>query len=326
VLVTGALGVNGVWTIRSLLDLGADVLATGRTANFELAPELEGSVAFRALDVTSPKDVHDVVDGYRPDVIAHLAALLPGAAQADPRRGFEVNLMGTANVLAAAQESGVRRVVYTSTKGVYGAVTGRHGHPAYEPMPENGEVHPVLIYDWSKYAGEGLGENHARNGDFEFASLRFASIYAPGKLKRHGPLSLASRMIEEPAAGKPFRLAQGGDQLDDYIYVRDAGEAVALLALHPEPLRHAVYNVGTGRAVSLHELAGAVRRHVPGADIEIGAGFDPLGLGIPYHLALDGTRMADEFGWRPRYDFDTGVADYLDVLRQLDAPREVAAR
>jgi UDP-glucose 4-epimerase len=327
VLVTGALGVNGVFVLRSLLERGADVVATGRNRNFELAPDLEGVVPFERLDVRSLDETRRVLAEARPEVVVHLAAMMPGAAHDDPYAGFEVNVMGTANVLEAARGAGVERVVYTSSKGVYGAVTGRHGHPAYEPMPEDGPLVPVLAYDYSKLAGEGLGDAYARIGGPEFASMRFGSIYGPGKLKRHGPMSLASRLVEDPLAGRPVRVERGGEQRDDYLYVRDVGDAVALVALHPEPLRHRVYNVGSGRAATLEELAEAVRRRLREAEIELGPGLDPLGLGIPYYVVLDASRMLAEFGFRPRFDFDAGVADYVETVERLGAGRaRVAGR
>jgi UDP-glucose 4-epimerase len=316
VLVTGALGVNGVWTLRALLDRGADVLAVGRHPNFELAPDLEGVIPFRRVDVTRPEQVRAAIGEYRPIVIVHLAALMSGAAQADPFAGFEFNLGGVANVVRAAWDAGVPRVVYTSSKGVYGPVLGPHGHPTYEPLPEDAPLRPTTVYDYSKLAGEGLGENVMRQGGPEFASIRFATIYGPGKAARHGPMSIASQLVELPLSGRPVHVPQGGDQRDDYVYVRDVAEATALIALHPERLRHAVYNVGTGAARTLGELADAVRRHVPDAEIEIGAGLDPLGLGIPYYSAFDCSRIEAELGWRARFDFDAAVADWIAATRR----------
>jgi len=319
VLCTGALGVNGVWALRSLLERGADVLATDLREDFALGPELAGEVGFAALDITDADAVDAAVAGFRPDVVVHMAALMPAQAQADPDLGYRVNVCGTAHVLRAARAHGVRRVAFTSSKGAYGAVVGPHGHPAYESLREDAPVRPVTVYDHAKVASEGLGLNYARGGGPEFVALRFANIYGPGKLARHGPMSLVSRLIEDAAAGRPTRIAQGGDQRDDQVYVRDAGEAIALAALKEDLPAAAVYNVASGEAPALRDLGEIVRAVVPGADIEIGPGLDPMGLGIPYYSVLDRTRARAELGFSARFDLRAGIADYVARLQGAPA-------
>jgi UDP-glucose 4-epimerase len=314
VICTGALGVNGVWALHSLLDRGATVLATDVREDFGLAPDLADAVEFAELDVTSVDAVRAAVADFRPDAIVHLAALMPAQCQADPDAGYRVNVMGTAHVLRAARELGVGRVVFTSSKGAYGAVEAHHGHPDYVPLPETARVRPVTVYDHAKVASEGLGDNYAATGGPEFVALRFAAIYGPGKLARHGPMSLVSGLIESAWAGRPTRIEHGADERDDQLYVRDVGEAIALAALHPEPLPHTLYNVGTGRGPSLGEVAAAVRARVPGAEIEIGPGLDPMGVGVAYYSVFDGERARRDLGFQAEYDLDAGIADYLQRL------------
>jgi UDP-glucose 4-epimerase len=315
VLCTGALGVNGVWAVRALLHRGADVVATDAREDFSLAPELAGgAVVFRTLDVSDADAVDAAVAEVAPEVVVHMAALMPAAAQADPDRGYRVNVMGTANVLRAARAHGVCRVAFTSSKGAYGAIEGAHGHPGYAPLAEDAPLRPVSIYDHAKVASEGLGLNYAADGGPAFVALRFANIYGPGKLARHGPMSLVSRLIEDAWAGRPTRIAHGAQQRDDQVYVRDVGEAIALAALAPGLPRAAIYNVASGEAPTLAEIADAVRAAVPGADIEVGPGLDPMGLGVPYYCVLDQTRARRELGFAARYDLRSGIADYLQGL------------
>jgi UDP-glucose 4-epimerase len=314
VLCTGALGVNGVWALHALLERGCEVLATDTRADFALAPELEGQVAFAALDVTDADAVDAQVAAFRPDGVVHMAALMPAQAQADPDRGYRVNVMGTAHVLRAAARHDVARVTFTSSKGAYGAVLGAHGHPRYRPLAEDAPLRPVSVYDHAKVASEGLGFNVARGGGPQFVALRFANIYGPGKLARHGPMSLVSRLIEDAWAGRPTRVAQGADERDDQVYVRDVGEAIALAALADGLAPDALFNVSSGQAPSLAEIGDAVRAAVPGADIEIGPGLDPMQAGAPYYCVLDGTRARAELGFTARYDLAAGIADYLERL------------
>lgn len=313
VALTGALGVNGVFVLRELLAHGADLLATSHVRDFGLAPELENQVGFERVDVCRLDELRESFAAFRPEVIIHLAAILPVEAQADPRRGFEVNVMGTANVLAAARELGTRRVVFTSSKAAYGAVGGEHGHPTYRPIGEDDRCNPRAVYDHAKLASEGLGANFARTGGPEFVALRFATIFGPGKVGKHGPMSLASSIVEDAVAGRTVRIERGGDQRDDYIYAVPAAEAIVAAALHPAPLKHHVYNIGSGRGTSLTEYAALVKSEVPEARQEIGPGLDPMGFGVSYYSVFDCSRAA-EFGFEPP-DLQAGIHAFVAALR-----------
>jgi UDP-glucose 4-epimerase len=314
VVLTGALGVNGVWVLRALREQGVAVLATDVAPDFALAPELAGDVEFRPLDVRDLDQVRAAVGEFAPTVVIHLAAMLPAQAQADPHRGIAVNLMGTANVLQASREAGVRRVVFTSSKAAYGTVGGVNAHPTYAPLREDAKTDPVAVYDHAKLASEGVGTNFARTGGPEFVALRFASIYGPGKLVRHGPMSLLSRIIEDAYFGRPTRVERGAEQRDDYLYVKDVATATVAAALHEGPLGHHVYNIGTGRGVALEDVAQAVRDAVPGADIAVGPGLDPMGFGVSYYSVLDCTRARRDLGFEAQFDLQAGIADYLGLL------------
>ena len=313
IAVTGALGVNGVWLLRALVARGAEVLATDLSEDFELAPELSGTIPFKSVDVIRIEDLRTAFAEFRPDVVCHLAALLPVQAQADPHLGYQVNVMGTANVLQSAREVGVARVVFTSSKGAYGEVVGEYAHPSYVPLHEDARCHPVTVYDHAKLASEGLGANYARSGGPEFAALRFATIYGPDKVGRHGPMSTLSAIVEDAVAGRPVRLAQGGDQGDDCLYVRTAADAIARIAVHAAPLQSNVYNIGSGRAVPLAEFCATVREIVADADIEVGPGLDPMGFGVAYYSAFDCSRAIDEFGYQPA-TLRSGVQDFVNEL------------
>ncbi len=156
VAVTGALGVNGVFVIRSLLSRGVSVLATSHRQDFSLARDLVGLVEFSKVDVTRYEELLEPFERFKPDLIIHLAAILPVEAQHDPHRGFEVNVMGTANVLKVAREVGATRVVFTSSKAAYGEVRGRHAHPRYESISAEDHCHPWAVYDFAKLASEGI--------------------------------------------------------------------------------------------------------------------------------------------------------------------------
>lgn len=316
VLVTGGLGVNGSWVVRALVEQEHEVVVLENREDTSLIPDVADEIQVAVADVADVGQVHPVFEQHRPDVVVHMAAVI--RADQDPVAAVRVNIGGTVAVCEAAAATGVGRIVYTSSRAVYGALSGRHGHPEYVPVTEEHPRDPVALYDVTKVSCEELGRWYARNRGIEFVSLRFATIFGPGKLQRHGGFSTYSSMIELPAVGESVHLAQGGDQRDDAIYVVDIAEAVVAAVLAPGPLPHDAYNIGTGRTTSLHDLAEAVRDAVPGAVIEIGPGLDPMGMGVSYYGALDSTRARTELGWTPRFTIGAAVEHYLSTLDRLD--------
>jgi len=251
--------------------------------------------------------------------VVHLAAFV--AAERDPHTAIAVNVGGTAQVCAAAVDAGVRRVVHTSSKAVYGPTTGKRGFPTYEPITEDDDRLPRGMYDITKSAAEDVLDWYGRATDLECVNLRFSTIYGPGKLQRHGGhvgiglVSVYSSMIELPAAGRPFALDHGGEERDDLVYVLDVADAVATVATAPDPLRYTAYNVSSGRAISVAEFADAIRGVLPAAALEVGPGLNPMEAAEPAYMVLDHTRLADELGWRPRFDPDRAVRHYVEHVR-----------
>jgi hypothetical protein len=103
--------------------------------------------------------------------------------------------------------------------------------------------------------------------------LRFASTYGPGKTARHGKMGVMSQIVENPANGLPFHLAQGGDKKDDFVYNKDSAHGIYLATIAAQP-KSRVYNIGTGVGVTLNDFARVIRQHLPQARIEIGPGLN----------------------------------------------------
>jgi UDP-glucose 4-epimerase len=230
----------------------------------------------------------------------------------------QVNVMGTVNVLEAARAFDVQRVVYTSAKGVYGPILGEYGHPAYKPVPEDLPKNPKRIYDSAKLMGEQIGLYYHAHMGIDVVVLRFATTYGPGKTSRHGKMGVTSQIVENPANGLPFRIAQGGDEKDDFIYNKDSAYGIFLAATAENP-KSRVYNIGTGVGVTLNDVARVIRKHLPKADIEIGPGLNFLGMPYPASSVYDVSRARTELGYAPQYDLEKGIADYLESLERLKA-------
>ena len=316
ILLTGGLGVNGAWVTRKLVERGYRPIVLENRIDFSLVgPDFANGIEVVEADITDRDGLAAVLSEHKIQRIVHMAALITGI-QADMQNGFDVNAAGTVNVLEAASRAGVERIVYTSSRSVYGHIDGPKAHPIYEPITEDHPQRPFLVYDVCKVASEGMGRNYARMRGLQFVALRFAQIFGPGKLQRHGPYGLFSQLVESPLAGKPVKIPRGGDQRDDVIYVDDIAEAIVQAVLHPRPSYDA-YNISRGVGTTLHDFADAVRKVVLNAQIEIGNGLDYHGLGACYCGIMDNTRASVDLGFRPRFDIDSGVAHYIETMRKL---------
>lgn len=315
VLVTGGAGVIGSWVTRHLVELGITPVVYSSRADPALIRDVVDRVAVVRADILDLGALVRTIRRFGIRRVIHLSALMPPQCQENPWAAEQVNCGGTVNVLEAARSLELERVVYASAKGVYGVIPPPHGHPDYVPITEDYPRNPVSVYDATKLLGEHLGENYARNYGLQFVSLRYASTYGPGKLARHGPMSVHSRLVENALLGRPVVLPTGGDQGDDMIYMRDVAQAT-VKALLTDQLRHPVYNIGTGRAWTLRDFARAVQARIPGAILDIGPGLDYMGVGA-YYSVFDCQRAKEDLGYEPMYDLEAGVADYIATMERL---------
>jgi len=315
VLVTGGTGVNGVWVVRMLIEEGIRPIIFDSRLDLTFLKDLKDKFDIHTGDIRDLAAILRVIKEFRPDAIVHLAALMPDAAQADPKFGFEVNAMATVVALEAARLSDIRKFVYTSSKGAYGPVDGEYAHPTYRPLDEDYPARPVSVYDVTKLASEGMGLNYARNYGIDFVALRFAQIFGPGKLARHGILSIHGRIIENTMLGKPSRIPRGADQRDDIVYVKDVARSI-VDALRADQPASKIFHIGGGEVHSLTELAAILKEIYPAADIEIGPGLDYLDIGRQLYSLHDLTRARSELGYKPTFGLQAGVRDYIAMMER----------
>jgi nucleoside-diphosphate-sugar epimerase len=249
----------------------------------------------------------------KPDRVIHLAALVGEWYNRHPLGNHETNAGGTLNMLEACRLSNVRRIVFASTWSLYPDFHGTpHGHPDYLAVPETTPPDLARPYEIAKYMCERYARWYREMYGLEFAAMRFGGYYAAERrfqreARGAGPVN---DMLAAVAAGRPYRLERGGDQGMDAVHVKDcaAGCVAAATALATPS---GVYNIGTGEAPTIAQVAGALRELAPGADLVVGPGFLPA-----KHLCrLDITRARTELGYAPRFGLRDGLADCLEALR-----------
>ena len=316
VLITGGTGAVGSVTARHLVKMGIEPILYNRSEDYSLLDDVRKNVVFAKGDILDPANLSRTLNTHGVRTIVHTASLL---SKADPKQSIRINTQGTVNVLWAAVDGGIDRVVYTSSKAVYNEIKGRHAHPDYEPINEDyPKDEPLGIYGVTKFFGEQLGNEFHKNFGIDFLSLRFSTVYGPGRLLKNpnSPMVVPCRIIESAMSGRPFRYPRGAGQRDDYLYLDDAGRATAL-ACAAGDLKHRAINVGTGTGSTLVDFALATQKVFPGFEYEIGPGLDHAGIGFSFYSVYDTSRAARELGFTAGYSLEDAVEDYVETMKKL---------
>jgi len=296
-MVTGGLGYVGRHLVARLVRDGERVVSFNR--DFADSPDPNVTcVQGELFDV--PRLVR-TFEEHGVERIVHTAAMSHPELSIDfPVTTFAANVDGTVHLLEAARLAGVRRVVNFSSHCSY-------GHIDADPIPEDAPLHPNTPYGVTKVATELMGSVYRRLYGLEVVSLRVSEVYGPGN-RMH---TVLTDMLRAALDGEPYALAEGGDQLVEYIHVEDAADA-GIAAATVESLGQDVYNITGDRQVSIAQAADVVRALVPDARIEIGPGPIPT---LDRQGRQDITAAGRDLGYRPRWSLEDGVRAYADWLR-----------
>ncbi|WP_370018183.1 NAD-dependent epimerase/dehydratase family protein [Planotetraspora sp. GP83] len=302
-LITGGAGTIGSTIVDQLAQAGAaeivvlDNLVRGRKANLEQALRQAGdAVRLVEGDILDRDLVRTLTEGK--DYVFHLAAIRITQCVEEPRLANDVLVNGTFNVVEAAAEAGVRKVVASSSASVYGLA---------EVFPTPETQHPYdndTIYGAAKAYNEGLLRSfHAMRG-LDYVALRYFNVYGP-RMDIHGVYTeVLIRWMERIASGQPPLILGDGTQTMDFVYTEDI--ARANLAAAASDATDEVFNIAGGVETSLTELAQALLS-VMGSDLSPEYGPARRVNNVTRRLA-DISRAADRLGWKPEIGLEEGLA------------------
>src|ERR671914_1278172 len=305
-LVTGGAGFIGSNLVDALLKRGDEVtvvddLSTGKRDNVEGA--LAGGAQLVELDIRDAHAVADAVERAKPEVIFHLAAQIDvRRSVADPAFDARVNVEGTINVLRAALQGEVPRVVNSSTGGAI------YGEGRIIPAPEDHPVAPEAPYGLSKFCAEGYCELFKRLHGLSTVSLRYGNVYGPRQdpLGEAGVVGIFCGKLLEGARPTIFG---DGRQTRDYVFVSDVVDANLKAA---EAQTSGAVNIGVGKEVSVLDIVDVLKSH---SDGDFHPEHAPERPGEVRRIALDTSRAKQELGWEAGTDLETGLERTLASLR-----------
>ncbi len=312
VCVTGGAGFIGGHLIDTLLGVGATVSVIDDLSNstldhltghIELEPD---RVSFIQGSILDEEALDKAFDGAQ--TIFHLAALgsVPRSV-AEPQRNWSVNATGTVCVLEAARRAKAERVVFAASSSAYGDLLEL-------PKVETHLPKPMSPYAATKLAGEQLLATWSRSYGLSTASVRFFNIFGPRQSADSAYAAVIAAFAKSLLKGEPPKIYGDGAQTRDFTYVSNAVLATLLAGSAPQKLMGEVMNIGTGRRVSVIDLATqmAIACGVP----HIQPTFAPERAGDVKHSLADIGLARQLIGYEPFASLETGLAETVAWYKQ----------
>ena len=304
-LVTGGAGFIGSNVVRKLLEMGTEVVvlddySCGADENLPKDPRLELATG----DVRDYEQVLQAAEGA--DVVFHLAAQVGNVLSLErPDTDLATNALGTINMLKACCELSIPKMVYSSSGAIF-------GETAYVPVDEDHPKVPVSAYGISKLSAEHYCLVLGAEYGLRVSCLRYFNAY--GLNQRFNPYgNVIPIFVERALKGDPLHIFGDGEQTRDFVDVRDLADA-NLLACDRDA--HGVFNIGTGVATTINQLAQHV---VEAVGNEVAITYGPSRAGEVRDSVADISKAVSELGFTPSISIGQGVKDYVAWYAALNA-------
>lgn len=292
-IVTGGAGFIGSNLVDYLVKIGQKVIVidnfvSGKKSNLA---HHKKNVKIIKLDISSKR-----LDKYfkGADYIYHLAGLadiIPSIK--NPKKYFQSNVVGTLNVLEAAKKLKIKKLIYAASSSCYGT-------PTNYPTSENEKIATKNPYALTKFLGEQLIMNYASLFKIPAISVRFFNVYGPRSKISNQYGAVFGIFLAQKAAKKPLTIVGDGKQTRDFIHVYDLTNA--LVKISKSNISKKIYNLGTGKEVSINKIANLI-----GGDKV----FVPKRPGEPNRSLADISKIKKDINWRPKISIEEGIKELL---------------
>lgn len=313
VVVTGGAGFIGSHLVEKLLVLGAQVTVIDNLLHGNKLEHL-GEQPNLSLNEGDVRDTGVVSGAFKDkDLVFHLAAVVGvEETQMTPLEVLDVEIQGTLNVLNLAVSNGIKRVVFASSSEVYG--------DSAEPMKEEGPFSPKSTYAVTKLVGEEYCRAFYQKYGLDYTCLRYFNVYGP----RQDARFVISRFMTSILSHEPIQIYGDGKQTRDFTYIDDAVNMSLLAGIKTET-RGEMVNIGTGRAVSINELAELVAKSMKSTTSPKPSYTDyddkrPLGIEVFCRMA-DTAKARRLLQYEPETSLASGIKKYINWQAEKERSR-----
>ena len=306
ILITGGAGFIGSNLVRYLANIGADEIIVFDDESLGDRKNIADiKHVFIKGDVRDVESLKAAIDGM--EIIVHLAAdTRVMDSIEDPVKNFEVNVIGTFNILKLARQARVKQIIIASTGG---AILGDAEPPIHEAMV----ARPLSPYGASKLAAEGYASAFSAAYGMPVTCLRFSNIYGPGSFHKG---SVVAHFFKHILTGEDLIVYGDGSQTRDYLFIQDLMKGIAG-ALQSNS--HGVFQLGSGIPTSINELLSAMKSSI-GSDFKSNVRFTDFRAGEVRHTWCNIDKAGKELGFSPATSLSEGLAATWDWFNKVYEP------
>src|SRR5262249_14578121 len=306
VLVTGGAGFIGSHLADAILAAGHRVLVIDNESTGKRENVPNGATFIRG-DVGNPREL-EVAFEEGLDAVCHIAGQVSIIRSfAEPVADLRTNVQGTINVLQLCLKYRVPRLLYASSMTNY-------GQTEVLPIPETHPCEPLSYYGITKYAGERYvqttGTRPDLNFDFQVTSFRMYNVYGPRQALDNPYQGVLGIFLGNLLRSEPITIFGDGEQSRDFIYIADVVRAW-VAALKNERTFGRVFNLGSGRRLTINQLADAVLQAFQKGRSSWKVRYLPARPGEQRHVEADVRNLASALGWKPAVSFEDGLSETL---------------
>ena len=305
--ILGGLGFMGSHICRELVSRGHSVRIFDKLyASQELIDDFKTVVEVVEGDISRPDDVLGAIADVN-IVINLIHTTVPGSSMDNPRYDVISNVAAAANWLQHLGETKVRKILYVSSGGTV------YGLPEGVPISEDHPTNPVNSYGITKLAIEKYTAMYANRCGVDYCLLRPSNIYGPGQRLQIGQ-GLIGVLANRALRGERLEIWGTGENLRDYLFIDDLVNGVMRLLSYAGPYR--VFNISSGTGHSVLDIVSILRGQIDSLP-EV-AHLPDRGFDVPVNV-LDSSRIAQETGWQPRVDLESGIMRTVNWIKTLGA-------
>ncbi len=301
ILLTGGAGFIGSHVVDAYIKAGHKVVVIDNLAS-GFKKNLNPKAKFYKIDIRNYKALEKIIKKEKPQIISHHAAVSEVVKSIkDPNLTYQVNILGTINILLVGASVGVKKIIFASSAGTI------YGNAKKLPAKEDSPLSPLSPYAISKIVGEEFVEFYAKIYSFDYLILRYANVYGPRQNPRGeaGVIAIFTDLMKRNMRPKIFG---NGNKTRDYIYIDDITGANTFGLKRG---KNEILNIGSGKEISdrkvFNTLAQAINFKRPPI-------YAPFRKGEVYRIYSDCSRARKILGWQTKINFEQGIKKYLNNL------------